>query len=128
MSARSIHRGRSGFVSLWLLFCGGASMFACSPAEQGRRASSEPASTSPVSLARVEPSYLNVVRWRSIGPSRGGRVIAVSGDPVSKQVFYFGGVGGGVWKTDDGGVTWRNISDGYFTTSAIGAIDMLTND
>jgi photosystem II stability/assembly factor-like uncharacterized protein len=43
-------------------------------------------------------------------------------------VFYFGGVGGGVWKTDDGGVTWRNISDGYFTTSAIGAIDMLTND
>ena len=40
-----------------------------------------------------------------VGPSRGGRVTAVAGDPLNKQVFYFGATGGGIWKTDDGGIT-----------------------
>ena len=61
------------------------------------------AATQPPST--VDPSYLNLLRWRSIGPSRGGRVVAVSGDPVNKFTFYQGTTGGGVWKTDDGGST-----------------------
>ncbi len=47
---------------------------------------------------------------------------------MRKQVFYFGGVGAGVWKTEDSGVTWRNVSDGYFTTSSVGAIDVSLSD
>ncbi len=53
--------------------------------------------------AAVDPSYLDLLRWRSVGPARGGRVVAVSGDPVNKFTFYQGTTGGGVWKTEDGG-------------------------
>src|SRR5580693_5129293 len=60
-------------------------------------------------LASVEPSYLQLLHWRMVGPSRGGRVTAVAGDPVNKQVFYFGATGGGIWKTDDGGIGWHNV-------------------
>ena len=66
--------------------------------------------------------YLKVLKWRSIGPYRGGRVVAVAGHPTQKQVFYFGGTGSGVWKTRDGGDTWQNVSDGFFKTSSVGAI------
>ena len=85
------------------------------------------AQTSPVELtlaaqspSTVDPSYLNLLRWRSIGPSRGGRVVAVAGDPVNKFTFYQGTTGGGVWKTDDGGLNWANVSDGFFATGSVG--------
>jgi photosystem II stability/assembly factor-like uncharacterized protein len=70
----------------------------------------------------VDPSYLSLLHWRMVGPSRGGRVVAVAGDPVNKLTFYQGSTGGGVWKTDDGGLNWRNISDGFFNTGSVGAI------
>jgi len=70
----------------------------------------------------VDPSYLKLLEWRSVGPNRGGRVEAVAGDPVNKLVFYMGATGGGVWKTDDGGINWRNVSDGFFKTGSVGAI------
>ena len=70
----------------------------------------------------VDESYLDLLEWRSIGPSRGGRVVAVAGDPADKMVFYQGTTGGGVWKTDDAGISWRNVSDGYFTTGSVGAL------
>src|SRR5215831_11505463 len=55
---------------------------------------------------------LKVLQWRQIGPFRGGRVTAVAGVASQPMVFYFGGVGGGVWKTTDGGINWEAISDG----------------
>jgi photosystem II stability/assembly factor-like uncharacterized protein len=70
----------------------------------------------------VDPSYLNLLRWRSVGPSRGGRVVAVAGDPVNKLTFYQGTTGGGVWKTEDGGINWANVSDGYFKAASVGAM------
>ena len=70
----------------------------------------------------VDPSYLRMLRWRMVGPSRGGRVVAVAGDPVNKMTFYQGSAGGGVWKTEDGGLNWANISDGSFHTGSVGAI------
>ena len=70
----------------------------------------------------VDPSYLRLLRWRSVGPSRGGRVVAVAGDPVNKFTFYQGTTGGGVWKTDDGGLNWANVSDGFFKAGSVGAI------
>ena len=76
----------------------------------------------------VDPSYLELAQWRSIGPSRGGRVLAVAGDPVDKMVFFQGTAGGGVWKTEDGGIHWRNVSDGTFNTGSVGAIDVAPSD
>jgi photosystem II stability/assembly factor-like uncharacterized protein len=60
--------------------------------------------------------------WRSIGPFRGGRVVAVSGVAADPQTYYFGGVGGGVFKTTNGGTTWTNVTDGFLSTSSVGAI------
>ena len=64
------------------------------------------------------------LKWRNIGPHRGGRVTCVVGDPTNPAVFYMGSCGGGVFKTDDGGDHWYNITDKYFNTAAIGAIAM----
>ncbi|MCY3834328.1 MAG: glycosyl hydrolase [Chloroflexi bacterium] len=64
----------------------------------------------------------NIGRWRCIGPFRGGRVVTVAGDPRDIGTFYFGACAGGVWKTDDAGQYWRNISDGYFNTASVGAL------
>jgi len=71
---------------------------------------------------------LGSLRWRLVGPFRGGRVVAVAGDPERSQVFYFGSTGGGVWKTEDGGWTWHNISDGFFGTASVGAIAVADSD
>lgn len=76
----------------------------------------------------MDPSMLGSLRWRCIGPYRGGRVVAVAGDPVQPAVFYFGAVGGGVWKTTDGGETWENVSDGYFATASVGAVAISESD
>ena len=70
----------------------------------------------------MDKSLLRSLEWRCIGPHRGGRVVAVAGHPSEPATFYFGGCAGGVWKTTSGGALWENVSDGYFTTAAIGAI------
>ena len=67
------------------------------------------------------------VKYRSIGPYRGGRSGAVAGDLQQKNTFYFGGTGGGVWKTIDGGSNWKNISDKYFGGS-IGCVSIAPSD
>jgi photosystem II stability/assembly factor-like uncharacterized protein len=64
------------------------------------------------------------MRWRSIGPYRGGRVTAVAGIATQPFVYYMGATGGGVWKTEDAGVTWNNISDGFFRTGSVGAVSV----
>ena len=51
-------------------------------------------------------NILSPMEWRCIGPYRGGRVVAVAGDPYEANVFYFGACSGGVWKSTDGGVYW----------------------
>ena len=70
----------------------------------------------------VDSSLLDKLDWRCIGPHRGGRVVAVAGDPSDVGTFWFGACAGGVWKTTDAGTYWRNVSDGYFNTAAVGAI------
>lgn len=71
---------------------------------------------------------LDALKWRCIGPPRGGRVVAVAGDPVNPMTFYFGACAGGVWKTTDGGVYWRCVSDGFLTSATIGAIAVAPSD
>ncbi|MCA6407437.1 MAG: glycosyl hydrolase, partial [Cytophagales bacterium] len=63
----------------------------------------------------------SALEWRSIGPYRGGRSAAVTGVPGKPNLFYMGATGGGVWRTNDAGNTWTNISDGFFGSS-IGSV------
>jgi hypothetical protein len=72
----------------------------------------------------VSPELFNALSWRFVGPVRGGRSVAVAGDSTNPRVFYFGSTHGGVWKTVDAGAYWRNVSDGYFKTAPVGAIDV----
>lgn len=76
----------------------------------------------------MDPNSLKALKWRCIGPFRGGRVVAVAGDPNDPMVFYFGACAGGVWKTIDGGVYWRCISDGYFASASVGALEVARSD
>lgn len=64
------------------------------------------------------------LRFRFVGPSRGGRVTTVSGHRAEPSTFYMGATGGGVWRTTDNGANWSNISDGFFETASIGSIDV----
>lgn len=78
----------------------------------------------PVAEAPVDPAWFNGLHWRHVGPFRGGRVTAVAGHRSHPGTFYMGSTGGGVWKTTDYGHTWTNISDGYFETASIGAMEV----
>ena len=82
----------------------------------------------PAALRRKTTASFDALKWRNIGPPRGGRVVAVAGDPREPMTFYFGACAGGVWKTVDGGLYWRNVSDGFFTSAAIGAIAVARSD
>src|SRR5258707_6293382 len=73
-------------------------------------------------------SIFKTVKWRSIGPFRGGRSNAGCGVVGDPRTYYMGTTGGGLWKTDDMGISWRNISDGYFKTGSVGAVGVGGND
>jgi photosystem II stability/assembly factor-like uncharacterized protein len=74
-----------------------------------------------LTAATFDPAQFKSMRWREVGPYRGGRSAAVEGIPSQRDTYYFGSVGGGVWKTTDGGETWNPVSDGFFGGS-IGAV------
>ncbi len=78
---------------------------------------------------QYSPSLYNGMQWRSIGPWRAGRCLAVTGVPGNPLVYYAGQVGGGVWKTADAGNTWLCVSDsGHFTSSSVGALAVAKNN
>src|SRR5204862_2809533 len=77
--------------------------------------------------AAYDESWFASMRYRLVGPFRGGRSAAVTGVPGKPRLFYFGSTGGGVWRTTDGGATWQNISDGYFGGS-VGAVAVSESD
>src|SRR6201993_4024799 len=74
------------------------------------------------------PALWSGLKYRMIGPERGGRVTAVTGVPSQPYTFYMGGTGGGVWKTTDAGHTWVNVSDGFFSVGSMGAIEVSLSD
>jgi photosystem II stability/assembly factor-like uncharacterized protein len=76
----------------------------------------------------LDPALLSGLRYRMVGPSRGGRVTAVTGVPQEPHTFYMGTTGGGVWKTTNAGHSWRNISDRYFAAASMGALDVADSD
>jgi len=75
-----------------------------------------------------DPALWAGMRYRMIGPERGGRVTAVTGVPSQPYTFYFGSTGGGVWKTTDAGHTWANVTDGFLSVGSIGAVEVSQSD
>ncbi|HSG08074.1 MAG TPA: hypothetical protein VLA36_06945 [Longimicrobiales bacterium] len=76
----------------------------------------------------LDPAFLSAFTYRSVGPARGGRVTAVAGVADDPFLFYMGSTGGGVWRTDDAGESWRNITDGQFKVGTVGAITVAPSD
>ena len=118
------------------LAAGALSLLLTAPATHAQRAArqSAPATDRPA----YDPSLYSdgtksnrafkSLKWRLVGPFRGGRATAVAGDPTKPLVFYFGAVNGGVWKTTNAGQTWENITDGKTDLSSVGAIALAPSD
>ena len=70
----------------------------------------------------------NNLNWRNIGPFRGGRSVTSEGVVKEPSTFYMGSTGGGIWKTEDNGMYWKNISDGFLNTGTVGAISVSESD
>jgi len=100
-------------VSLFLASCGA-----------GENSAAPESNIQPVAYPTVDANFLSAVKWRFVGPFRGGRVVAVAGHPDDPYVYYFGAAHGGVWKTTDAGQHWKNVSDGFIEFPAIGALDV----
>ncbi|HVU96556.1 MAG TPA: hypothetical protein VHE34_15110 [Puia sp.] len=77
--------------------------------------------------ATPDSAFYAPLKYRLIGPFRGGRADAVSGSLTNKHCFYFGATGGGLWKTTDGGSNWKNVSDGWFG-GGVGAVAVAPSD
>lgn len=102
-----------------------AVLFFCMTAIAQKKTKTE---TTPAQPAFAYDDYFKSLKWRNIGPHRGGRAVTSSGVRGNDQVYYMGTTGGGVWKTVNAGQSWFNISDGYFTTGSIGAVAVADAD
>lgn len=78
----------------------------------------------PAAQANPDSLALAGMRWRNIGPNRGGRSQAAAGSRRRPLEYWFGATGGGLWKTTDGGTTWRPMTDGALTSSSVGAVEV----
>jgi len=78
--------------------------------------------------ADAAPIDLGLLTWRNVGPFRGGRADAVAGTPAEPLTFYMGTAGGGIFKTINAGITWKNVSDGFVKTASVGALAIAPSD
>ena len=78
-------------------------------------------------IAQVNPALIGGMKWRQIGPFRGGRVLAVAGVPGDPNTYYFGAVAGGIFKSTNGGLSWTPTFD-HESVSSIGAIAVADSD
>lgn len=81
-----------------------------------------------IAAAATHGQHFEGMKYRNVGPTRGGRVTAVAGTVAAPSTFYLGASGGGIWKTEDYGTSWNNVSDDYFSTPSIGDIAVAQND
>jgi photosystem II stability/assembly factor-like uncharacterized protein len=79
-------------------------------------------------ISVFNPDLYKGLKWRNIGPFRGGRSVTATGVRQNPMVYYFGGTGGGIWKTEDAGISWKNISDGQLKTGSVGFISVAESD
>src|SRR5450631_1750956 len=117
-----VFRLRSIFSALAIILVG---FFACSAFAQEKSHAAAPANTNPNTT--IDPKLYGAMKWRLIGPFRGGRALAVTGVVSQPNTYYMGAVAGGVWKTTDGGITWDPLFDKQ-SVSSIGAIAVSDSD
>jgi photosystem II stability/assembly factor-like uncharacterized protein len=93
-------------------------------------AQNKQSATTTIDTTRYERTApeLRGLRWRLAGPFRGGRAVAVTGDPSNPRIFYFGAVDGGVWKSTNAGQSWSNVTDGRSSIASVGAIAVAPSD
>ncbi len=115
-----MHSSRPRSIKIAVLLGGVLALSFAAWGGPGQRERSRPVS--------FDPSLYGAMEWRCIGPFRGGRVTAVAGHPGQPGTYYFGATGGGVWKTEDGGLSWKCVSDGFFKTGSVGAIAVAEAD
>jgi photosystem II stability/assembly factor-like uncharacterized protein len=119
MSQTSLGKGRCLSYVLFLILSVACFLSAPQPVDAQQTPTTTPAAENP----------LKAMQWRLIGPFRGGRSTAVAGVASQPLVYYFGGTGGGVWKTTDGGINWEPITDAsVFGTGSVGAIGLSDSD
>ena len=106
-------------ASKFLVAVAALAVFTAAPATQQSVVAPQVAVTP---AGAIDSALFGGLRWRSIGPARGGRSIAVSGSSSRPHEYYFGATGGGLWKTTDGGINWRPVADNYLKTSSVGAV------
>src|SRR5690349_5089890 len=100
-----------------------ASALALATTATPRATDSTPTARAPeAAAAPLDSAILKTYKWRNIGPDRGGRSIAVSGVKGRPREAYFGAVGGGLWKTTDGGISWTPVTDGQVKSASVGAV------
>lgn len=73
-------------------------------------------------ISTEKQTLIRSMQWRNVGPHRGGRSLGIAGSTKRKNEYYFGAVGGGLWKTVDGGFTWKPVTDGQLNSSSVGAV------
>ncbi len=115
---------RKLFRCLSLCLC--VMVFSQPLAAQKKKAKSK-SDPKPVPETTYDENLYSALEWRNVGPWRGGRSCAVTGVPGKPNLFYFGAAGGGIWRTEDGGRSWENLSDGFFGGS-IGSIAVSASD
>ena len=97
------------------------------PAKKPATKTVAPAQTPPPAAGQIDEKIFGAMRWRQVGPFRGGRVLAVTGVPGEPNVFYFGGASSGVWKSIDAGTNWQPLFDKQ-PIASIGAIAVAQSD
>jgi hypothetical protein len=105
-----------------------ASMIAFAPQMHAQKKPVAKTQAAAVVDENLVPSHFNNLLWRNIGPLRGGRSVTATGVVQNQLTYYMGTTGGGVWKTEDAGQTWNNISDGFFKTGSVGAVAVAESD
>ncbi len=91
-------------------------------------AQKKPAAPATATVTVIDTATFRALQWRNVGPFRGGRAMTAAGIPTMPLTYFGGYTGGGLWRTDDAGINWRNISDGWFKVGSIGAIGIAPSD
>ena len=119
---------RSPALSILCLLLATSAIAAPAKSKKPAAAEKSAAAKTTKSADPLDQSQLAGLQWRCIGPYRGGRVVAATGVPGQRNVYYFGGTGGGIWKSVDSGVSWTNVSDGELGTGSVGAVEVAPSD